>query len=206
MKRSHGVLGGGLVIAIAVAALAALLAPDPAPLTASPGNVVLPVPRDQPPPPDRRVMLDGLLEKLIVEADVVEDPGSLPALATFVVLVERDLGEVDWVVTRLAREDVPWKLPVAFADDLPAARKRLDGVVHTLLIRLLTGDDAEARRAAVEVLKDRGQFAGTFDRGCDCIAGTYSHAGASWTIRHARRADGTTTVEPVRVDTSEGRL
>ncbi len=170
-----------------------------------PGNVVIPVPPGQT-APDARVLLDGLLEKLITDAEVVDDVGSLPALRTFVVLMEREPAAVDWVVARVAREDVPWALAVGFADGLSPGRRDLDGVVHTVLIRHLGGEDSEARGAAVDVLKARGQFAGTFDRSCDCVLGTYSHAGASWTLRHGRAGEATTFESSEPVDTPEDGL
>jgi hypothetical protein len=206
IKRSHLVLVGGVALAIAVGAAAAMLAPGPPSPTVGPGNLVfLGGPNDE--APDARVLQGGLLEKLIVEADLADDLAALPSLSTFVLLVERSPDTSGWVIDRLAREDVPGALAVAFARALPVARRQLDGAVHQVLIRHLEGDEAVSRRGAVAVLKARGVLDGTVDRSCDCVVGSYSHGGVTWTVTYDRGGEGSTTVERGgAVDTSEGRL
>jgi len=207
------VLGGGLALAVVLGAAAAMLAPGPTTMaSAGPGNLVLPV-GERHVAPTAAVLQAELLEKLIVEAEVSDNPAALPSLATFVLLVKRDPEVAGWVVDRLGREDVSAGLAIAFARGLPSGNRALDGAVHGALIRHLRGDDGAARREAVEVLKARGQFEGTVDRSCDCVVGTYSHAGATWSIRQDRSDDGATTFQPTEateatgaVDTSGSRL
>lgn len=207
-RRSMTVLLGGVAVAVAVGALAARMSPNRTIGPSSPTNLALPVPQTAG-DLDARTVQDRMLEELIVEAEASENPERLPAFGTFSLLVAEDPAEFDWVVARLSAADVSSELSTSFAGHLPGRRAALDSVVHRLLIQHLEGDDDEARKTALGVLRARGRTRVLPSPSCRCSFGVYPERPAAgqpaWLLAFSVVPDGRLRWSPREVRDGDTR-
>jgi hypothetical protein len=120
---------------------------------------------------DREALREKLLEDLIVDARDAERPERLPGLRSLALQVAADPGGHRATLDRLAEDDVPAGLRIAFAGELPLRSEALRGVVDSLLSPLLRGEDPGAARAALDVLRARGRTRVQSWGACGCAFG-----------------------------------
>lgn len=119
---------------------------------------------------DARELHERQMDDLVRAVIDGADPHTEPLVEALAALVRRQPTRFDYVVERLAAADVPPRLALAFAAELPArpaSRPALDRVA----VPHLLSDDPAAAWAALGVLRGRGYARTRTWGGCACSFG-----------------------------------
>lgn len=186
--RSPGMLLVAVGLAIGAGVLASVLKPPAGPTPTASGGIAVPVP-EEPTTPDPTAHRAQTLERLVSAARTEPKPQRLPEWEAVAIPCRQGRPVCAEAVARLGADDVPPALVIALARELPRGR---EAQVDALLAPLLDGDDADVRRAALDVYRQGRRAQVATDAECRCGFGMVAlgdgEAARTWLFAESRGA------------------